>query len=132
MDPRRTERLSEALRFELDEILNYELDDPRMTSVAVTEVLLAADGKKAHVRLAIQGEALEQEECLKAIEKAKGYIRHLLVERIDMLRIPDLRFDCDLSPELRVKAEALLKRVRRGRPKEETNQARDSSSKKNL
>ncbi len=126
MDPRRSERLSEALRSELDEILNYELDDPRMTSVAVTEVLLSADLKKAHIRLAIGGDSSEQALCLEAIEKANGYVRHLLVERLGLFRIPDLRFDCDLSPELRAKAQGLLKRIRRGRPRDET------SPKKNL
>ena len=129
MDPRRSERLSEALRSELDEILNYELDDPRMTSVAVTEVLLSADGKKAHIRLAFEGQPAQQFACLEVIEKAKGYIRHLLVERLELFRIPDIRFDGDLAPDLRIKADALLKRIHRGRPKDETSPA---LSKKNL
>jgi len=38
MEPHRSERLAESLRNELDEILNYELNDPRLTTVTVTEV----------------------------------------------------------------------------------------------
>ena len=119
MEPRRSERLAESLRGELDEILNYELDDRRMVSLSVTEVLISPDHRKAHVRLAITGTPGEQESCLQAIEKAKGYIKHLLAERVDMYRLPDLYFDSDLAPEVREKAAALLRRIRKGRPRPE-------------
>ncbi len=119
MDPRRSERLTEALRTELDEILNYELADPRITDSAVIDVVLSPDGKKAHVRLALAGSANEQAECLKAIEKAKGYVRHLLTERVDVFLVPDLRFDLDLTPELRTKTNSMLRRIRKGRPKDD-------------
>lgn len=117
MEPHRSERLAESLRNELDEILNYELDDPRLTSVTVTEVHLSPDHKKAHVRLAIEGAADEQAGCLEAIESAKGYIKHLVADRVDVFRLPDLYFDPDLSPEIRSRAPSLLKRMRRGRPR---------------
>ena len=116
-DTHRHLRLTESLRTELDEILNYELDNPAMTPVSVTEVLLTPDLKKAHIRLAMAGEPEAQEKCLEAIEKAKGYIRYILGERIDIYRLPDLRFDPDISPWLRPKAEKLLRRVRKGRPR---------------
>jgi ribosome-binding factor A len=118
MDPRRTERLAETLRVELEELINYELDDSRLTTVAVTEVLVSPDGRKAHVRLAVQGDPGEQEECLKAIENAKGYIKHQLADRVDLFRFPDLRFDSDVSPEVRARAAHLLRRVRKGRPRD--------------
>jgi len=119
MDPRRSERLSESLRCEIEEILNYELDDPRITSLTVTEVMLAPDGRKAHIRLSIQGDSDEQEGCLQAIEKAKGYIKNRLSERIEVYRLPDLYFDPDLPVELRPKAGSLLRRIRRGRSRED-------------
>ncbi|MEZ5357048.1 MAG: 30S ribosome-binding factor RbfA [Bryobacteraceae bacterium] len=118
MDPRRSERLTEALRTEIDEILNYELADPRITDTAVIDVVLSGDGKKAHIRLAVDGSPAEQAECLKAIEKAKGYVRHLLTERVDVFFIPDLRFELDLTPQLRTKADSMLRRIRKGRPRE--------------
>lgn len=118
MDPRRSERLSETLRVELEELINYELDDPRISTVAVTEVLLSPDGKKAHVRVAIGGDPERQKECLEAIEKAKGYLRVQLADRVDVFRMPDIRFDADLPPALRAKASELLKRIRKGRPRD--------------
>lgn len=125
MDPRRNERVAESLRNELEEILNYELSDPRVSSVVVTEVLLSPDLKKAHVRLAVKGTPEEQLECLKAFENAKGYIRRLIAGRIELYRTPDLYFDSDLPLDLRGRETALLRRMRKGRPREadEKNQA---------
>lgn len=115
MEPHRSERLAESLRNELDEILNYELDDPRLTTVTVTEVQLSPDHKKAHIRLAIEGDEAEQAACMEALEKAKGYIKLLTAERVDVFRLPDLYFDPDLAPAVRNRAPALLRRIRRGR-----------------
>ena len=53
MEPQhRSIRLAESLRSELGEILNYELNDPLITSMTVTEVQMGPDHKKAHIRLA--------------------------------------------------------------------------------
>jgi ribosome-binding factor A len=118
MEPHRAERLAEALRSELEEILNYELNDPRMTPVAVTEVILAPDGRKARVRLHAEGSAEQAARTLEVIETAKGYIRRLAAERVDVYRAPDLRFEADVSPQLAEKAGDILRRVRKGRPRD--------------
>ena len=51
MDPHRTERVSEALREELGEMIAYELSDPRVVEATVTEVLVTPGMKHAQVRL---------------------------------------------------------------------------------
>jgi ribosome-binding factor A len=117
MESHRAERVAEALRSELEEILNYELNDPRLTPVAVTEVILTPDGRKARIRLHVEGSETQAAQTLKIIENAKSYIRHLVAERVDVFRTPDLRFEADLSPHLAEKAEGLLRRMRRGRPR---------------
>jgi ribosome-binding factor A len=118
MEGHRNERVAEAMREEVAEIINYELDDPRIQSVSVTEVLLPPGGKQAHVRLAIEGTASEQRDSLERIQKASGFIRHVLAERINVFRMPEIRFFADLSPELREKSKSVLRRIRRGRPRD--------------
>jgi len=113
----RTERIAESLRVELEEILNYELSDPRITTVAVTEVQLSPCHKKAHIRLALGGTEAEQADCMQAIEKANGYVKTLVADRIDIFRLPDFYFDPDLDPSVRDKVASLLRRVKRGRPR---------------
>ncbi|MBM3812061.1 MAG: 30S ribosome-binding factor RbfA [Acidimicrobiia bacterium] len=118
MDAHRGERLAEALRNELSELVNFEMDDPRLQSVEVTEVLVSPDRKKAHIRVAIRGNRDQQLETLEVIEKARGYLRHRVGERLEMYRTPDFHFSSDIEPEVRQKADKLLKKIRKGRPRD--------------
>jgi len=45
--PRRPERLAETLREEISEVVGFELDDPRLVSVTVTDVVVADDLRDA-------------------------------------------------------------------------------------
>lgn len=119
MEVRRSERVAEALRDELGEIINYELDDPRITAVSVAEVVFPPGARQVHVRLTIEGTPAEQEACLQAIQKACGFIKIQVAERIDMFRMPELKFFADLDPETRKRQAELLRRIRRGRPRGE-------------
>ena len=47
----RVERISEALREELTELIGFELSDPRMGSATVTEVQISPDKRHAFVRI---------------------------------------------------------------------------------
>jgi ribosome-binding factor A len=118
MEPHRAGRVAESLRAELEEILNYELNDPRLTAVSVSEVILSTDGRKARIRLAIDGSEAEAAQTLTIIENAKGYVRRVAAERIDLFRAPDLYFESDISPHLREKAEAVLRRIRKTRARD--------------
>ena len=90
-------------------------DGVSMLSQYVTEVNLSPDNKKAHVRLAIEGNADQQAACMEAVEKAKGYIKHIVADRLDVFRLPDLYFDPDLAADVRSRVPSLLRRIRRGR-----------------
>jgi ribosome-binding factor A len=118
LDPHRNERVSESIREELDELIGYELSDPRVGGATVTEVLLSPDMKHAHIRLSLTGTPEEQAATLDAIVHARQFLRHQLTERLQMFRTPDLHFEADLPAELAAKAPQILKRIRRGRPKE--------------
>jgi ribosome-binding factor A len=119
MDPRRSERLSEALRSELEEILQYELTDPRIDVANVAEVLISPDGKHARVRLNLNGDRAWQEQTLDALDHAKTYIKRELTHRLDIFRLPEIRFEAALSAELPSRVDSILKRVRRGRPRDD-------------
>jgi ribosome-binding factor A len=119
MDPRRSERLSEALRSELEEILQYELTDPRIDVANVAEVLISPDGKHARVRLNLNGDRAWQEQTLDALDHAKAFIKRELTHRLDIFRLPEIRFEAALSAELPSRVDSILKRVRRGRPRDD-------------
>jgi ribosome-binding factor A len=117
VDPYRRERVTEIIREELDELIGYELTDPRVGTATVTEVHISPDYKHAHVRLALRGNAHEQKSTLAALEHAKSFLRNQLTERLELFKTPELHFDADLPLEIGSKAPQLLKRIRRGRPK---------------
>jgi ribosome-binding factor A len=118
MDTHHSERVSEALREELSEIIAYELSDPRIGEAVVTEVLVSPDMRHAQVRLHLGKQPNEREETIQALDGARHFLRHQLAERLNLFRVPELHFESDISPALSGRVENLLKRVRRGRPRE--------------
>jgi len=117
MDPHRHQRVSESIREELEEMISFELADPRIGAVMVTEALVSPDYRRAHVRLALQGTPAEQQQTLDAIEHAKAFLKVQLTERLQLFRTPDLYFEADLPAALAAKAPQILKRIKRGRAK---------------
>ena len=121
MDPHRTERVSESIREELDELICYEMSDPRVVNATVIEVHLSPDFRRAHVLLALTGTAQEQGATLEALAHAKQFLRHQLTERLQLFHTPELHFEAALPAELGAKVPQILKRIKRGRPRPEKN-----------
>jgi ribosome-binding factor A len=119
MDSHRSERLSEALREELGELIAYELSDPRIGDAIVTEVLVSPDKRHAQVRLHLNTRPAEQQQTIRALEGARHFLRRQLVERLNLFRVPELHFEADADTNGPGRLEHLLKRMRRGRPRDE-------------
>lgn len=118
MDPHRTERVSEALREELGEMIAYELADPRVGEATITEVLVTPGMKHAQVRLHFADSSVPQEETIAALNGAKHFLRNKLRERLTLFRIPELHFEADVASGATGRMDQLLKRIRRGRPRD--------------
>ena len=116
MDDIKFHRVAEALREELGELISYELADPRVDSVTVTEVLVTPDRKKAVVRLNI-ADPDATDGALAALSSAKGFLRKQLANRLDFRNTPELSFESDKEVPS-TKVESLLKRIRKGRPRD--------------
>jgi ribosome-binding factor A len=114
----RAQRISEALREELNEMIGYEMSDPRVADIEVIEVILSPDGRKAQVRLSVPGGEAKQKDALDAIEHARGFFKRELNIRLHMFRIPEMRFDAEGLPENGSRLDFLFRRIRRGRPRD--------------
>jgi ribosome-binding factor A len=115
MDDHRILRVSETVREELSEIVGFEMNDPRLAVVDVTEVHLTPDSRHAHVGVRLSGDKQEQEHALAALEHAKNYLRHELARRLNLRRIPELHFTSNLWSEAESRVELLLKRAKKKR-----------------
>ncbi|HZQ22264.1 MAG TPA: 30S ribosome-binding factor RbfA [Terriglobales bacterium] len=107
----RRERLGEALREEIEIILEGELGDPRIGLVNVSEVHLAPDGRTARVFVVVEGDDEEAESTMQGLSAAVGFIRRELAEQLNLRRPPELVFQLDRSQEYKTRIETLLKRT---------------------
>ena len=97
--PHRTERISEALREELTELIGYELSDPRISSATVTGVEVSPDKRHALVRIGV-AEGSDAQQAIAALERAGQFLRREVARRLELFRVPELHFEADIATEL--------------------------------
>lgn len=119
MDERRTARVSEAVREELSEMIGFEMEDPRMSSVDVTDVHVSPDSRHATVKVALRGSEKEQRQALAALDHAAAYLRHQLAMRLELRHVPELHFEQERHPDAESRVDVLLRRARKTRSREE-------------
>jgi ribosome-binding factor A len=113
----RLERITEAIREELAEMISYEMSDPRVSSAIVTEVQISPDKRHALVRVRV-AEDSDAKTTIAGLEHAKTFLRRQLAVRLAVYRIPELHFEADVASELGNRMQHLLKRIRKGRPRD--------------
>jgi ribosome-binding factor A len=110
----RVERIAEEIRNEVSLMLAGELKDPRLAgTVTITEVRVTPDLRtvRVYVSLADEDEA-ERASTLAGLQAAKGYVRHELVERLQLRRAPEVLFVLDQSEEIGDRIDQLLRNVK--------------------
>jgi len=107
------ERLGEALREEIETILEGELSDPRIGLVNVSEVHLAPDSRSARVMVVVAGDDAQAQETMEGLRAAGGYVRRELVERLHLRRAPELLFILDRSQQYESRIDELLNRTKK-------------------
>lgn len=110
---RRTERAADTLREEIAQIVGYELEDPRLSIVTVTDVRLATDMRSATVYVTIAGDEQEHKVALRALRHAAPYVRKQLGLSLNLPRIPELHFVRDRVEEEGERVDQLLDQIER-------------------
>ena len=111
------DRVAEALREEIGAMIEGELSDPRIDFCHVTEVVLNAGGKSAHVYIALDANAADiekrEEDTVAGLEAAKGFIRYELKERMGVRHVPEMSFLVDRSGRYQARIDELMTRSRK-------------------
>lgn len=107
------ERLVEALREEIETMVEGELADPRIGLVNVSKVELAEDGRSARVYVEVEGDEEEAERSIEGLTGAVGFIRHEVAERLHLRRAPELFFHLDRSQKFEARINELLGRAKK-------------------
>lgn len=105
---RRPERLAEALREEIAEVVGFELDDPRIEMATVTDVNVSEDLRDAKVYVLVNGSEDEIKAALKALQNAAGFVRQQVAMNLSMRYAPHLHFVRDTAEENATKVTTLL------------------------
>lgn len=114
----RHERVGEEIAHEINAMLAGELKDPRLEgSVVISEVRVQPDMKHARVFVSMPGSSKEQNDAIKALEHAAGFIKRELIERLQLRRLPELHFTLDHSQEYSERIETLLKEMKKDKPR---------------
>lgn len=110
----RAGRAGEQIKKELSQLIQMELKDPRIGFITVTGVDITNDLSLAKVYLSVFGDEEARENTLKALEKAKGFLRSELGKRIQFRHTPELMFKLDSSIEYGSRIEKILTDIRDG------------------
>ena len=108
-------RVNAEVHHELSNILRGGIKDPRvapMTSVVAVEV--APDLKTCKAYISVLGDEKAQEDTLKGLQSAEGYIRRELARTINMRNTPEITFILDQSIEYGVNMSRLIDEVNKG------------------
>lgn len=99
-------RINEELREKIASILLFDISDPRLELVTVTDVEVSKDREVAKVY--VSAEASRYDEVMEGLEAAKGRIRSLLAKRLEWRVTPELRFFIDPSVDNAERIASLL------------------------
>jgi len=109
---RRQERLADQIRHEVAVMIAEELKDPRIGFTTVTAVELSPDLHHARVMVSVLGDARGQEETLRGLSSAAGYIRQGIGRRLRIRRAPELTFVLDHGVRDSLRVEELLEKIK--------------------
>ncbi len=93
--PYRKERLDELLKRELESIICYELSDPRLNHITVSEVDVSRDLQTARVFISLLDDTANERSVMAGLENARGFIRSQIAGRVQLRKVPDLVFRLD-------------------------------------
>ena len=108
---RRAERTADTIKEEIAQIVGYELEDPRLTMVTVTDVRLSSDKLAVRVYVTVAGDENEQKAALAALKHAAPYVRKQLGLSLNLPRTPEIHFVRDRVEEEGARVDQLLHEI---------------------
>ena len=103
------ERLNNTFLEKISEIIHLDVKDELIRSVTITEVRITNDLSFAKVYFTTMEEDKNQVKL--ALEKASGFIRSELCEKVEIRKMPELNFVYDESIEYGDNIEKIIKRI---------------------
>ena len=95
----------------IKEVVSYEIQDKRVLGNAnVTGIVLSRD--YSHCKVFVQIDVENKKDVMDGLKNAKGFVRHVLAEQLDMRKTPEISFILDESAERAKRIEELLNEIK--------------------
>ena len=104
----KAEKVAGIIQKEVSEIIQFELKDPKIGFITITDVTVTNDLSIAKIYVSFLGQKAREEAGMKALERSKGFIRTNLAKRMTLRKVPELKFKIDDSLERGNKIEKIL------------------------
>jgi ribosome-binding factor A len=108
---RRPERLAVTLREEIMEIVGYELEDPRLEAVTVTDVRVSDNMRDAKVYVLVEGDEKEINGAMRALHNAENFVRQQVALNLNVNHAPHIHFVRDTVEEKAGRIDRLLEEL---------------------
>ena len=95
----KVKRLEGIIRKDVSDIIQFDLKDPDVGFVTITDVRVSNDHSYATVYVTFLGKEARANAGLRALNRARGFIRSALSQQLDIRRTPELTFEIDRSAE---------------------------------
>jgi ribosome-binding factor A len=107
----RVEKVRELIKQEVSKIIVNELKDPRVKLVTVTAVDITKDLRAAKIYISLYGADDEKAKSLAGLQKAAGFIRAQIGQRIKLRITPEIHFQVDKSLEYSEHIQKILAKI---------------------
>ena len=111
MPTQRQQRINNLLRDEIARIFLRDLDDPHIGFVTITGVEVSPDLRHARVHVSVLGDAAAKRETMRTLSRARGFIRGLLQDRLDLRTTPGVFFQLDETAERAAHLSQVLREI---------------------
>ncbi|MBX3288610.1 MAG: 30S ribosome-binding factor RbfA [Acidobacteria bacterium] len=107
----RPAKMAETLKEAIAEVVGFELNDPRLESVIVTDVVVADDLRDAKVFILAEGSEKEINAILAGLGRAEGFVRRQIALDLELRHVPHLHFVRDTAEENAARVGTILQEL---------------------
>ena len=108
MKSSRLNRINVEIRELISEIIQYELNDPRLDGI-ITVLKVEVDNELEYAQTYVSiFNSKDEEQTFQALQSCAGYIRKLLSKRLTLRTVPAIKFIRDRGNEYREKIDQIL------------------------
>ena len=112
MASHRPDRVGDQIRQELSELLSRgAVHDPGIGFITITRVKVSPDLQLARVYYTTMGDEGARKQTAKALERATGFFRRHVGDRLQLRRVPELQFQFDESVAHQDRVEQILREL---------------------